>query len=393
MAAFRRGILAASMGRTAFPVSDDDLISLDFTLPGALDPLPPVESPSPPPPPPVVVDPPVAADPVVETPSPTDLVPALTEAAELHAAGDDLEAMRRLEQALKQGEAIGDDPRRVWRALFEVLQALGRRQAFDALALAYARHFELSPPTWNETGAVSHAAHATTGGHTHVCLSGMLDAQAGAVLKKALGLAQRGDMVRFDVAKVEAADEAGATLFLRALAALKKAGKEYLIANPRHLADILAARLETGRRENEPLWLLLLELYQQAFLQAEFEEAAINYAVTFERSPPSWVALPPQEVPPPAPLASRGFVLSGQLIGAGEDAFAALLTLKDNPLEIDAGPLARIDTVSAHSLNRVIGRLAAGGSHVVIRGLSVLNAVFLERHGLARHADLIERTN
>ena len=29
------------------------------------------------------------------------------------------------------------------------------------------------------------------------------------------------------------------------------------------------------------MWLLLLELYQQAFQQDAFEEAAVNYAVTF----------------------------------------------------------------------------------------------------------------
>lgn len=369
-------------------VSDDNLTSLDFTLPGALD----VPPPQPAVPPPMAAEQPVETEPVAEEAPPAHLPPVLVEAARLHAAGDDLEAMRRLETAIKRGEALGENPVRVWRALFEVLQILGRRQAFDALALAFARHFELSPPTWNGVAATPHVAHATTGGHAHVQLTGALDARAGAVLKEALKLAQPGAVVRFDLAGVDAADAAGATLLLRALAALKKAGKEYVIGNPQHLAGIITSGLEAGKRENESLWLLLLELYQQAFMQNEFEEAALNYAVSFEKSPPSWEALPSRELPPTPLVGSHGFFLRGQMIGAGPEAFAALAALEGNEIEIDAEPLARIDAGSAQALEQVVAGLAAGGRQVVIRGLSVLNAVFLELQGLARSAGLVERT-
>jgi ABC-type transporter Mla MlaB component len=36
------------------------------------------------------------------------------------------------------------------------------------------------------------------------------------------------------------------------------------------------------------LWVLLLELYQFLGMEAEFEEKALDYAITFEVSPPSW---------------------------------------------------------------------------------------------------------
>lgn len=377
----RHGILVVSMDNASHSVSDDDLPSLDFTMPGALD-LPPPE-------PAVLSVPPKPA--AVEAP-PAHLPPVLIEAARLHAAGDDLEAMRRLEAAIKRGEALGEMTVRVWRALFEVLQALGRRQAFDALALAFARHFELSPPTWSAVAATQHIAHATTGGHAHVHLTGALDARAGAVLKETLKLAQSGAVVRFDLAGVDAVDTAGATLFLRALAALKKTRKDYVLGSPQHLADIIRSSLEAGKRENEALWLLLLELYQQAFMQETFEEAAVNYAVTFEKSPPSWETVPPRELPPMPLAGNKGFFLRGQMIGAGPDAFAALAAMEDDVIEIDAEPLTRIDAGSAQALEQVVAGLAAAGRHVVIRGLSVLNAVFLELQGLARSAELVERT-
>ena len=50
---------------------------------------------------------------------------------------------------------------------------------------------------------------------------------------------------------------------------------------------LLAPVAATGDRNNEQAWLLLLELYQQLGDQASFDEAAVNYAITFEVSPPS----------------------------------------------------------------------------------------------------------
>ena len=106
---------------------DDDLMSLDFTVPGAFDTKP--GSP--------------AAPEIPEAPSPPApvrqaLPAALQEAATMHAAGRELEAMRRLESAIKTGEDLGDAAVRAWGGLFELLQALGRRPAFDALALTFA---------------------------------------------------------------------------------------------------------------------------------------------------------------------------------------------------------------------------------------------------------------
>ncbi len=67
----------------------------------------------------------------------------------MYAAGQELEAMRRLESAIKSGEDLGDSAVRAWGCLFELLQVMGRRPAFDALALTFARRFEKSPPAWS----------------------------------------------------------------------------------------------------------------------------------------------------------------------------------------------------------------------------------------------------
>ena len=369
-------------------MQDDDLMSLDFTVPGAFHTQPKEavapEIPAPPAPP--------------ARPSRAPLPPALAEAATLYAAGRELEAMRRLEAAIKSGEDLGDAEVRAWGCLLELLQVLGRRPPFDALALAFARRFEKSPPAWSSVVEGPHMASESSGGRAHVVLSGVLNAGVGEVLKQAMKLAATSTMVRMDLAKLVDADNDGATLLMRALAALKRAKKEFVFGSPEHLAQILAAKVVPGERRNEAMWLLLLELYQQAFRQDAFEEAAVGYAVTFEVSPPSWEALPPRPDASPSAsseLASRaeGFVLSGQMLGATAAAFAPLesaLAGRDE-LDIDAHLLVRIDAGSARQLLDTLSRLHAAGKKLRIIGLSTLVAAFLEALGFADVAELRAR--
>ncbi|NJD34095.1 MAG: hypothetical protein FIA96_04555 [Betaproteobacteria bacterium] len=365
-------------------------MSLDFTLPGAFDTHP--EEPA---------APEVSVAPEIPEPPPAPvrppLPPALAEAAAMYAAGQELEAMRRLEAAIKSGEDLGDATLRAWGCLFELLQVLGRRPAFDALALTFARRFEKSPPTWSAVVEDGNTATETSGGRAHVSLSGVLSAAVGEVLKQTMKLAATSTMVRMDVAKLTDADNNGATLLMRAVAALKRAKKELVFGSPEHLAGILAAKVVPGERSNEPMWLLLLELYQQAYRQDAFEEAAVNYAVTFEVSPPSWEALPERHDEPspsssPLPKAD-GFTLHDQLLGASGADFAPLeaaLAGRDE-FDIDARKLVRIDHTSAGHLLEVLTRLHANSKKLRIVGLSTIVAAYLESLGFSDVAELRAR--
>lgn len=316
----------------------------------------------------------------------------------MYAAGQELDAMRRLEAAIKSGENLGNSAVRAWACLFELLQVLGRRPAFDALALTFARRFEKSPPAWSAAVDGPHTASETTGGRAHVSLSGVLDAGIGEILKETMKLAATSTMVRMDLAKLVDADNNGATILMRALAALKRAKKEIVFGSPEHLAEILAAKVVPGERTHEAMWLLLLEMYQQAFRQEAYEEAAVNYAVTFEVSPPSWEALPARtdaRDPASSPIKPRteGFVLRGQMLGATAADFASLeaaLAGRDE-FDIDARKLVRIDAGSAGQLLDVLKRLNASGKKLRITSLSTLVAVYLETLGFADFAELRAR--
>jgi anti-anti-sigma regulatory factor len=361
---------------------EDDLMDLDFTVPGAFEakaepepaPAPVAETPAPPPepaPPPPPVRPP--------------LPPALTEAATMYASGKELDAMRRLEAAIKSNENLGDSTIRAWACLFELLQVLGRQPAFDALALTFARRFEKSPPAWSASAEDDNLAAETTGGRAHVALSGVLNVGVGEVLKQAMKLAATSTLVRMDVSKLTDADNNGATLLMRGIAALKRAKKEFVFGSPEHLAEILEKKLVVGERTNQEMWLLLLELHQQAFHQEAFEEAAVNYAITFEVSPPSWEAPPAHSEDaakaPAKPLPhAETFALAGQMLGVGAANYStldAMLKSRDE-FDIDTRKLARIDATAAKELQGVLNRFKGAGKRLRLIGLSTLVAVYLE---------------
>ncbi|MBI5899716.1 MAG: hypothetical protein HZB40_10865 [Rhodocyclales bacterium] len=367
---------------------EDDLMDLDFTVPGAFD-----TKPEPEPAPASVVEPPPPPPPPERPPLP----PALREAAELYAKGQELDAMRRLEAALKSNENLGDSAIRAWACLFELLQALGRKPAFEALALTFARRFEKSPPAWN-AASEENLATETTGGRAHVSLSGVLNAGVGEVLKQAMKLAATSTLVRMDVAKLTDADNNGATLLMRGIAALKRAKKEFVFGSPEHLAAILEQKLVVGERTNQEMWLLLLELHQQAFHQEAFEEAAVNYAITFEVSPPSWEAPAPRSEEaakaPSKPLpAPEGFALSGQMLGVGAANYSALNAALDtrDEFDIDARKLVRIDPLAARELHGVLNRFKTAGKRLRLVGLGILVAVYLESLDFQDVAELKSR--
>lgn len=364
---------------------DDDLMDLDFTVPGALDAAPEPE----PAPPPVQETPAPPAASAPPPPARRPLPPALTAAAEMYATGKELDAMRRLEAAIKSNEDLGDSTIRAWACLFELLQVLGRQPAFEALALTFARRFEKSPPAWSASTDEENLAAETTGGRAHVSLSGVLNVGVGEVLKQAMKLAATSSLVRMDVSKLTDADNNGATLLMRGIAALKRAKKEFVFGSPEHLADILEKKLVVGERTNQEMWLLLLELHQQAFHQEAFEESAVNYAITFEVSPPSWEAPPPRSADaakaPDKPLPHpETFALSGQMLGVGAANYSALdaLLKAREEFDIDTRRLLRIDPTAAKELQGVLTRFHGAGKRLRLVGLSTLVAVYLESLGL-----------
>ena len=381
---------------------DDDLGSLDFTLPSSIpEPEPAADSKTS-----AALE--LALEPIAKPgaePVSTKgaakrklVIPAsLSEAAELHANGDDLAACKSLELAIRNAATLGEFIAAAWLCLFELLILLNRRTAFEQLALAYAKRFEQSPPAWVEPDTQASEMAMTTGGHAQIALSGTLSAGIGETLKKVMQMAQTNTVVRLELSKLTDANNDGCTLLRRALTALKKAGRECLLGSPKVLAEILVKKVEMGQRQDEAMWMVLLDLYQIIGDQNAFEDAAVNYAVTFEVSPPSWDAKAiPSSTEAETTLdlnADSGFALRGQLVGASAADFAGIDTLAqaEGPIEIDAGGLVRIDGASADQLRAKLESLKQAGRDVELKNLSPLTRIFLIVRDFPAVAKLVAR--
>jgi anti-anti-sigma regulatory factor len=151
--------------------------------------------------------------------------------------------------------------------------------------------------------------------------------------------------------------------------------------------------LSRSVREGEPgnsvpqAWLMLIDLYQHLGMRAEFEEAAVNYAVTFEVSPPSW------ESQPGAEAADQALILSGELSGASETLAKQLQdrAVANKMLVIDMSRATRVDLVTAGLMLKVLSALRETGTTIQIRGANELIRALFGVTGLGKVARIIPR--
>lgn len=320
------------------------------------------------------------------------LHPVVEEAAMLFANGDDEAALSVLERATF--DDMGSSTEQVWSMLFDLCHALGRVDAFEAHALAYAERFERSAPTWP-----SSPAKGAAGGPPMLTLSGKLTAASRSTIDQIDRLCSKAHVVRVDVARLQHVDEEGARLLLDALVALRRCGHGVAIVSAGVLRDLLAPRIAPGTAEGPAQWLLYLEALQQLGDEAGFEEFAIQYAITFELSPPSWDVrwvsseLVPRMPAPVEPEKGGRIALRGEIVGARQDAFSALQSadLPQGVTRIDCSDLSRMDFISAGLLFNVITAMQATGRQPRLVDVRPMVAALLLMIGVAAVAEIQQR--
>jgi anti-anti-sigma regulatory factor len=321
------------------------------------------------------------------------LHPAVEEAAILFANGEDEAALVALERATF--DDLGSSAEQIWAMLFDLCHALGRCDAFEAHALAYAERFERSAPTWPE-GPVRGAA----GGPPTLTLPNRLNAECRAVIDQLDRLGGKTPVVRLDVVRVQDVDEDGARMLVDVLIKIRRCGHGVAMVNTSALHDLLTPRIMPGRAEAPSQWLLYLETLQQLGDEAAFEELAIQYAITFEQSPPSWDArwlsaalVPVAAVEVCKSTARPAVALLGEITGAKQDAFSVLMA-PDNPpgvLAVECRDLKRMDFISAGLLFNVITAVQATGRQPRFVDVRPMVAALFLLIGVAAVAEIEQR--
>jgi anti-anti-sigma regulatory factor len=329
----------------------------------------------------------------------TEMPSVIEEGAILFANGQSDQALTRLETALA-GESLGAWQLQVWLMLFDVYQHLGQKARFEEKALEFVVKFERSPPAWTDAPKAEKAPSVMrTGGAAHVALSGTLSAASANALEQLRKMAEKQPKLRVDFAKLQGVDEEGCRLLHEVLVALKKAKKQVYFSGEAQGLKLLRERAKPGDPSvDQSVWQLLLELYQQLGMQDQFEEAAVDFAVTYEVSPPSWETPPPKTGPPPeAPEAdaapSDAYYIEGEVAGSNDALFKELADYAESasPVVIDMSRTRRVDFVNAGRLLNVLEKLKAADKSIVIRGVGEMIAALLSVMRITKIARIIPR--
>ena len=314
------------------------------------------------------------------------------EAAVLYANGNTADAEKVL-------NAVLDDPARVageglWMMLLDLYQLTGQRQRFDARVLDYATRFERSPPPWRD--ASGKPEHKKVDVAPLVNLSGTLSGQAASQFQQIAIIGKKSGAIRIDLGRLRSVDATGCTLLRDILRQLAAERVKVSLINCGQLASMLSGQVHPGRAEGRDVWLLLLEMLQHTGEHARFEDIAVDYAVTFEESPPSWEPIAQQEAATTTSVLEQavkmgdGFRLEGEITGATVDTIRKLAAFAAGRqvVEVDCSQLRRIDFVSAGTLFNILAKLQAQGKLVTLQNVNAMVAALLRVMGVDQVAQV-----
>jgi len=221
--------------------------------------------------------------------------PELDEAVIAFANADFTQCEAALQRIIGAGSSRAQHAE-TWLVLFDLYRATGQQPRFESLAMEYAQQFGWSAPQWYSLPKLvaDALADAPMESHGDVAIGEVgwicperLDTDAVARLRSQtlqMPLPWVFDWSQLHDIDAEAAMQLSTLLRLWAGQALEM---RWLAGN--HLFQVLQDAAPTGVRDADPaFWLTRLDALRLANRADQFDEAAIDYCVTYEVSPPSW---------------------------------------------------------------------------------------------------------
>jgi hypothetical protein len=309
-----------------------------------------------------------------------------------------------------------------WLALFDLYRAIGQHHKFESLAIDYAQQFGWSAPQWfsmpklvAEAASEERRPSARIDGQVGWVCPSIVDADAVARLRSQ-SLQMPLPWV-FDWSALQSIDAEACARMSELFRGWINEPLDMRWLGGDRLMQVLQDAAPTGVRDADPVfWQLRLDALRMANRADQFDEAAIDYCVTYEVSPPSWESAkcqvrisgsnmstqsPPMSVVsdvstsflesqmPDEPGAQvAGVELSGQLVG---DIGATLTKMNDElgnaeVVNVSCARLIRVDFIAAGDLlNWVLARRGENRS-VTFSESHRLVALFFGAMGINEHA-------
>ena len=355
--------------------------------------------------------------------------PDLEEAAIRFANGDHAGAEAGLLGVLTQhAQSPPDQQLEIWMTLFDLYRATGQQDRFDTLALDFAARFSRSAPLWfsipEQLGlaTATKAEPAAAPGRRDFSWNApaLLTAQSVATLRASLERAAPPWTLVWS--RLTGMEEAAIVALEKEFSRWAEQKTLIVFTGAEVFNALLEAHTQSGERSaSQAWWCLRMAALRCMNRPDEFEMVALDYCVTYEVSPPSWLsphcafsgddgAAPAAlEGAPDSDLFMSGFALSqpartddgpvaalqGQIDGDATpllQPFEALLRA-GVPLTIACDRLIRVDFAAAGAVLNWAAEQQRQGHVVQFRNLQRLVAIFFNVIGINEHAWVIPRKN
>ncbi|HZT56266.1 MAG TPA: STAS domain-containing protein [Burkholderiaceae bacterium] len=181
-----------------------------------------------------------------------------------------------------------------WLVLFDLYRAIGQQHRFESLALDYAQQFGWSAPQWfslprlvAEAASEDRPRRARVDGQVGWNSPEHIDAEA--VAKLASVTLQMPLPWVFDWSALRSIDAEACARLSELFRSWIGQDLDMRWLGGERLFAVLAEAAPTGARDADPAyWQLRLDALRMTNRPDQFDEAAIDYCVTYEVSPPSW---------------------------------------------------------------------------------------------------------
>ena len=298
------------------------------------------------------------------------------EAAVLYANGNDRDAEQLLTAVFDDSTAtVGEG---LWMMLLDLYRLTGQRERFDARVIDYARRFERSPPAWEDLSL--QPAKRRTEAVALINLPAALTTQSAQQLQQICLIGRKSGTLRIDLGRVRSIDDQGCLLIKQTLEQLIAARVKLIIFNASRLVDLLSLKVKPGQADNRDYWMLMLEMLKYTGEVSRFEDLAVDYAVTFEESPPSWELKQPllgEDQPVGNDIPGHGeeeFFFDSELTGSSSEVIRKLEEFSSTrqAVIVDCGNLRRVDFVAAGTLFNALASLQARGKVVQLHRVNAM---------------------
>ena len=360
--------------------------------------------------------------------------PDLEEAAIRFANGDHAGAESGLLEVLAQHrEDPPEDQLDLWMTLFDLYRATGQHDRFDTLAIDFAAMYSRSAPLWFSmpeqlgmapaTPAAAESAAPVPAVRKDFSWNAPATVAVSSVAALQASLARAASPWTLSWGRLASIDEAAVPLLADQFTQWADREGQFVFSGVEKLNALLEAKTQSGDRATSPEWWRLRMAALRLMGKAdEFELVALDYCVTYEVSPPSWMsprcgysdnegatsgsaplaadsdfmASDLGDVSVPAPLETGPVAqLSGHIDGDATpllQPFEAFLR-PGVPLTIACDKLIRVDFAAAGSVLNWAAEQQGHGHVIQFHNLQRLVAIFFNVIGINEHAWVVPRKN